>query len=140
MTTTATTVLAKAEASGLYLRLGPDGEILQEGPAPSPELLAELRRVWEDVVGLLLLRHAMGAPHPPGWLDSVAQAIHDALAAGARQETDSDGWLYLTAPDGQRLVVAPDTLLQIIRADLLRPVAEAEAPTEEAEPRERRQA
>jgi hypothetical protein len=79
----------------------------------------------------------VGVAPPPGWLEGIALAIRAALTAGARQETDADGWLYFTTPDGGRLTVAPDTLTQVIHSGLLLPLlAEADAPAETAEPEE----
>jgi hypothetical protein len=123
-------LVARVEAAGALLRLGADGEVEMIGPAPPPELVAELRASWADVLDLLLLRKVLDVAPPPGWLEHTARAIRDALEAGAEPETDRDGWLYLAAPDGgPRVAVAPDTLAQIAEAGLLRPVrAEGSTP------------
>jgi hypothetical protein len=120
--TLAAAILARAEAAGLRLRIDQDGSVAMEGPPPPPGLLADIRRYWDALRSVLKARRALGVAPPPGWLDATARAIHDALAAGAKQESDALGWLYITTPDGQRLTVAPDTLSQIIHAGLLLPL------------------
>jgi hypothetical protein len=130
--TSAAAILAKAEAAGVRLRLNQDGSVAMEGPPPPPGLLADIRRYWDALRSVLKARRALGVAPPPGWLDATARAIHDALAAGAKQESDALGWLYITTPDGQRLTVAPDMLTEIIHAGLLLPLLQDAAEDAEA--------
>jgi hypothetical protein len=132
----AAAAIARAEAAGLRLYLGPDGQVkMQAAAPPPPDVLADLRRWRDDVTHLLAARAAVADPPaeapaapapahapPPGpdaWLGSIARSIRAALADGAVRAADEDGWLVLVRPDGRRTVVAPDALAQITAAGLL---------------------
>ena len=68
------------------------------------------------------LKSESGAPDAPPaepWLAHIARRVAATLAAGAEREADSDGWLLLIRPDGDRIVVAPHIVAELDRAGLL---------------------
>lgn len=59
------------------------------------------------------------APPATPWLARLARAIAAAVADGAEQEADPDGWLLLIRPSGRRLAVAPHVVAELTAAGLL---------------------
>lgn len=87
-------VLADLAAHGVLVELGPDGclSVRGRGPAPPPELVADLRRLREEVLAelqrlplLALYRDASGAPWE-SWLlaEEAGRLVPPLVRLGAR--------------------------------------------------------